>query len=606
MDTNNHYSYSPLSGPRSTRLIMLHASKGAASPLSCKLVEVSIDAAPVYQALSYTWNGEAPSEPMTVTDDGNASHRSQTLVVTPNCAAALRLLRKRIKLKDRVSRVGLWVDAVCINQSSNDEKSAQVAMMATIFRNARDVVVWLGEEWTPRSRRDLLPARIVGPFVKPRLVDFWIPVSFHLRPLVTKQLALHTYLRLASYNIAMAKAITDFLLRVSPHGVLPGIQQAPYWTRAWTVQEFAHLSATLLCLDAGLCHFRRLKVLSDDISWSESISTMEFHAECVGFSESGTIPAPHDFWEGIFNKKATEPRDKVFAMRELFPSILGGITVDYSRPVKDLFTEATRRVIVTTNRLENLHYSVKETLDADDFPSWAVDWAPGSEWSRLLSWFRLRPGSNSSRGAEPVFSFSGDGKTLFLSGTKIGQVGSYVGERIELEGGDERGDSDPSGHPPTDNVPFLEALRRIVLASHDPDETLAGARFWSLWDLMSFVLASYPLTRSIGNKLEHQRGKVHPGDLLELLAANVQAHAMLFSSMRHGRLFFTEDGRAGAAIHTVQSGDSICVFAGVKAPFIVRQKGTGWVLVSPAMLSGAMIGEMWSDKEEELSTWGIV
>ncbi|KAK2057041.1 HET-domain-containing protein, partial [Colletotrichum caudatum] len=230
MDTNNHYSYSPLSGPRSTRLIILYASKDTKSPLSCKLVEIDIDAPPAYQALSYTWDDEIPSEPMTVTDEGNANHRSQILLVTPNCAAALRLLRKRIKPEDQASKIGLWVDAVCINQSSNAEKSVQVAMMATIYKTARDVVVWLGEKWTPRRRIYLLPTQIIGPFVKTDITDIWGPISQRLDGLVSKQLRAQIYLKSYLLNLA-----------------------APYWSRAWTVQEFAHPSAALLCLDAGLC-----------------------------------------------------------------------------------------------------------------------------------------------------------------------------------------------------------------------------------------------------------------------------------------------------------------------------------------------------------------
>jgi hypothetical protein len=39
----------------------------------------------------------------------------------------------------------LWIDAICIDQASPDEKNVQVAMMADIYGNAKKVVVWLGE-----------------------------------------------------------------------------------------------------------------------------------------------------------------------------------------------------------------------------------------------------------------------------------------------------------------------------------------------------------------------------------------------------------------------------------------------------------------------------
>ncbi|KAK2022893.1 hypothetical protein LX32DRAFT_572820 [Colletotrichum zoysiae] len=603
MDTNNHYSYSPLSGPRSTRLIILYASKDTKSPLSCKLVEIDIDAPPAYQALSYTWDDEIPSEPMAVTDEGNANPRSQTLLVTPNCAAALRLLRKRIRPEDQASKVGLWADAVCINQSSNAEKSVQVAMMATIYKNARDVVVWLGERWTPRRRKYLLPTQIIGPFVKTDITDVWGPISQRLDGLVSKQLITRIYLKSYLYNLAVARALTAFLLRVSPHRVPLGIQQAPYWSRAWTVQEFAHPSASLLCLDAGLCHFRRLMVLTNFMAWPNTDSNMEFHAMCVRYSESSSQLPSMDFWKGIFDRKATEPRDKVFAMRELFPCILGGITVDYSLPVKEVFAEATRRVITATHSLDHLFFSVA-ALDANDFPSWAVDWAPApdSDSSQLSKLFSLSHDSDSTRGAEPIFSFSEDGKTLFLSGKKIGQLGSCVGERI----GDEEEESDSSGYPGTGTVPFLVSLPRVMLASQALDKTIRRACLLSLWDLIYWLLACYPHTRSIASKMKDKKRKAHPGGLHDFLVKNRPAHINLSVALRHERLFFTEDGQAGASVHTVQPGDSICLFAGLPTPFIIRQKGTGWMLVGPAVLSGAMDGELWPEDDGELSKWSIV
>jgi hypothetical protein len=49
------------------------------------------------------------------------------LRITPNLASALQ-----------------WVDAVCINQSNDVEKSSQIPLMADIYRGASRVMVWLG------------------------------------------------------------------------------------------------------------------------------------------------------------------------------------------------------------------------------------------------------------------------------------------------------------------------------------------------------------------------------------------------------------------------------------------------------------------------------
>jgi hypothetical protein len=38
----------------------------------------------------------------------------------------------------------LWIDAICINQTNNKEKSFQVGLMAEIYQQANHVFAWLG------------------------------------------------------------------------------------------------------------------------------------------------------------------------------------------------------------------------------------------------------------------------------------------------------------------------------------------------------------------------------------------------------------------------------------------------------------------------------
>lgn len=59
--------------------------------------------------------------------------------MTANCEAVLYHLRHRAR-----SRL-LWVDSICINQSSDEEKSQQVQIMGEIYLQAKRVIVWLGE-----------------------------------------------------------------------------------------------------------------------------------------------------------------------------------------------------------------------------------------------------------------------------------------------------------------------------------------------------------------------------------------------------------------------------------------------------------------------------
>ncbi|KAI3395932.1 hypothetical protein diail_643 [Diaporthe ilicicola] len=90
-----------------------------------------------FEALSYCWGREDPATQESVTIIDGPSDRS-TLAVGRNLASALRHLRP-----EQQSRT-LWIDAICLNQSDDDEKSKQVTRMADIYRLASHVVVWLG------------------------------------------------------------------------------------------------------------------------------------------------------------------------------------------------------------------------------------------------------------------------------------------------------------------------------------------------------------------------------------------------------------------------------------------------------------------------------
>ncbi|KAF5844029.1 hypothetical protein GGP41_009347 [Bipolaris sorokiniana] len=77
------------------------------------------------------------------------------LPITHNLDVALRHLRH----KDR--KRSIWIDAICINQSSIEEKSKQVAIMGHIFSQADNVIIWLGPE-RDSSREAIAILRQIG------------------------------------------------------------------------------------------------------------------------------------------------------------------------------------------------------------------------------------------------------------------------------------------------------------------------------------------------------------------------------------------------------------------------------------------------------------
>ena len=103
-------------------------------PLQGTLRIVSLDANPAYEALSYTWGFDKDNPSCEMLCSGI------TIPITKNCYDALHNLTKILKLQT------IWIDAICINQNDNSEKSHQISLMRDIYGKAKRVLIWLGDK----------------------------------------------------------------------------------------------------------------------------------------------------------------------------------------------------------------------------------------------------------------------------------------------------------------------------------------------------------------------------------------------------------------------------------------------------------------------------
>ncbi|KAF2825955.1 HET-domain-containing protein, partial [Ophiobolus disseminans] len=98
--------------------------------LTCDLSVASLDENPSYEVLSYVWGDASNTEEIAV---GGVSFHA-----TRNLADFLRCLR--LPYRERT----IWADAICINQSNQEEKSHQIGLMTDIYRHAEEAHVWFG------------------------------------------------------------------------------------------------------------------------------------------------------------------------------------------------------------------------------------------------------------------------------------------------------------------------------------------------------------------------------------------------------------------------------------------------------------------------------
>lgn len=129
--TASVYDSVPLTDRRAIRLVSILPG-GVEDDIHCTLEVIRTMNAIKYSALSYRWG--SPSDTVPIILEG------RTFQVTTNLEAALRQFRKPS------TKEVLWIDALCINQEDHKEKSFQVNLMGSIYKEAQFVHVWLGKE----------------------------------------------------------------------------------------------------------------------------------------------------------------------------------------------------------------------------------------------------------------------------------------------------------------------------------------------------------------------------------------------------------------------------------------------------------------------------
>ncbi|TRX88049.1 hypothetical protein FHL15_011051 [Xylaria flabelliformis] len=264
------YTFAPLPFERSIRVLEIESGDELAT-LHCRLLSVHLDDphATPYVAISYTWGKPVFSEIVMIDDD--------YLEITPSLSGALRQFRASSCLK------WVWVDAVCINQKDNVEKSTQIPLMSDIYRNASRVMVWLGD--SPEHVELLLAVRQASRrlSVNPGQTNGW-------------KLQLATQIEL--------------------------LAQLPWFSRRWVIQELAmNSSVFLMCAGIQLDWLRLVGVVSYLFSGFE------------GYTSSGRIVDKSDFNGKMFEQYSSHSISSLLNLRSLWQTHSAPYTMTMSEHI---------------------------------------------------------------------------------------------------------------------------------------------------------------------------------------------------------------------------------------------------------------------------------
>ncbi|KAG0646404.1 Heterokaryon incompatibility protein [Hyphodiscus hymeniophilus] len=220
-----------------------------------------------YDALSYRW--ENPQ-------DSNGLPLRQTIMINgvsfnvrPN---VYQFLYRMIKAAQKGP---VFIDAICIDQNDNDEKSRQVALMGDIYKNADQVIVWLGE----------LPE--------------------------------------------MAFGTMDIMRRIYTH---------EYWTRLWIVQEVILGCNVIIALGIFSCPFAALgDRLPGTVSINtEPVTKLLLEKDKWDRGEYPGGMRFHQALQTFRGQHATEPRDMIYGVCGICDIRL---RAEYWGPTEDVFRD---------------------------------------------------------------------------------------------------------------------------------------------------------------------------------------------------------------------------------------------------------------------------
>ena len=563
--------YKPLNVERrEIRLLHIKPSLKLKEQPQCFLETASLDDDPQFEALSYAWGDPNLTRPIRL--------ENREWYATNNLEAGLRYLRS--PSEDMV----IWVDALCIDESSIDERNSQVLLMKTIYSNATRVKVWLGE---------------------PTLgSDDALAILEHMgRNIPFRDIRLHG----KELNEQHARYLDELMNR-------------PWWTRVWVQQEHT------LAQDVTLhCGFRSLEVteilkaegLMDFIKGWEGrlISCMQaisdsllLHWHYNGTGRYGLTFAVV-LAQGCF-KKCTDVRDSIYGFLGFAEEdVVDAIKPDYSIPLEDVLRRTAVQHISCTRSLSFLNFTTLKTKDERLVPTWVPDWPrlgpydlsnptqnlKRIEWTRRIQRFDTILDFKACATRSLCFDSLYE-NTVVLNGQCSGEVTEVSSDAIRFA---------PDGSASLGHlIEVIESWLKFFdqFADHTVFPSSTEGRESPFWRILigNHFFAGGRRWRNC-KKTDYEAYEAYEAFLHDLVARRSSSEeasdywASFGVAGAHRRIFATNRGYIGLGPAEMQKGDHVYILSGGKVPYLLRPvsgpRPRTFELVGDCYLHGIMYGE---------------
>ncbi|KAH8778098.1 heterokaryon incompatibility protein-domain-containing protein [Hyaloscypha finlandica] len=556
-----------------------------------ELFHANLDDHPSYKALSYTWGSQS--------DPNHTIYLNGCqFLVRENLWNALRRFQS-----DNVELV-IWIDAICINQTSDIERNHQVANMKMVYEQATEVVVWLGSTY----ERSDLAIQLVHELYNHRESTEWITERFS-KPDIEQKL-----------------------------GSLAGLLSCRYWYRIWIVQEltvarkivfyFGERSIKAKSLHAIQQLFRQMEnldrfpndLLQDVLQRNQSaISYLRYHGiQSIYHWKQDLVSTKPNFYTCLLHhyyRESSDPRDMIYGLAALANQTSKyKVEVDYKLSTRNVFTNFAKLEIETSKKLDIITRVLPGT-NIHELPSWVPDWSNATEaWSHFFLYDI----------SQPQFRYSSAGETravVHLSADRIAFKGVNIGsiELLSLESGMEDYRDKPNGtlalfklwelvtRIGKTSSEDLEAFVRVLVFDRAKKEYL-GMRTKSefLLGILGYLGLVFSDSKLIEAKtsilLSHWKSflVLQKKDNTTMEESFVEAEAkvvieswwdVILNLIWDRRFFISSSKAMGLASERVVEGDLICIPLGCCHPVILRKVDDHYINLGEAFVDGYMYGE---------------
>lgn len=626
------YQYKPLSSPNTQiRLLELLPGHGV---IQCRLQITDFNLAKgTYEPISYCWNSYSCKGWVIRTYKENKERKSMRVVrvdgvgfqITRSLESALRQMRLNTGVRV------LWVDAICINQADDDEKSAQVAIMAKIYKGGKQTLAWLGNAdcWTGMAFK----------YFKRQISEDSNSTGIHEEPTDESEYWAGDPTA-KSQDLRHLRRVWEIYQNLLSHVFFRSILDRPYFERAWIVQEIVLSSEVIF-----MCG--KHEITAEELMYKGSHEPERILPPRAGLMDHSIW----DLWDNrklycldeiitkLSHTKTSDPRDKLYSALGLHElcTRCGSMVVDYSKDVDEVFLDATKLMLSQSSYLDLLSLSYCTSRpDERHVPSWV--WNPQPRSTEFyFSWAE-------AYGIEPFTASKCSQSRPKFQGRLLGLLG-YVFDRV-----DRVGKSMPA-HPEHATHSFSSELLKsyfswvLISGIHDqgiPEEE-SNRRMRSFHctleplkekfdrrdtnysnrtndkDTKHLVSFHEEIMKRFGKFFSPGENQTSPWARLELwtaieslrwqlLGRTADAETrfkFIYSRRGIGAIFDrcfvrSAEGSYGLCPRDTVQNDRLVLLQGAKVPLVLRPSGQNWTLVGECYIYGAMHGEIWDQDRCEM------